>query len=176
MNKFLPQKQASIDDIAVPVFGTVVFLMPIIIDCYRKQVSVISLLFAGLSILTIVFAIRMNKMGVYCLNGEIFHQATFRRERIEPTGIAAIKVTYELTVRPASPLLYGPLVPRKNKEGGYVLSMFLIHTVTDGMEEHRGGDLRFLQEFRRQIICQCVYDQETVDYLLTRNPNIVVWQ
>ena len=170
MNKFLPQKQASIDDIAVPVFGTVVFLMPIIIDCYRKQVRVISLLFAGLSILCIVFAIRMNKMGVYCLNGEIFHQATFKRERIEPTGIAAIKITYELTPMPYT------LTPRKNKEGGYELSMILLRAVVDGMEEHHGGDLRFLREFRRQIICRCVYDQETVDYLLTRNPNIVVWQ
>ncbi len=170
MNKFLPQKQASIDDIAVPVFGIGIFLMPIIIECYRKQVSVISLLFAGLCILWIVFAIRMNKMGVYCLNGEIFHQATFKRERIEPTGIAAIKITYELTPMPYT------LTPRKNKEGGYVLSMILLHAVVDGMEEHRGGDLRFLREFRRQIICRCVYDQETVDYLLTRNPNIVVWQ
>ena len=170
MNKFLRQAHDRAEVVFFAVLGTVVFLIPILIDCYRKQVRVISLLFAGLCILWIVFAIRMNKMGVYCLNGEIFHQATFKRERIEPTGIAAIKITYELTPMPYT------LTPRKNKEGGYELSMILLRAVVDGMEEHHGGDLRFLREFRRQIICRCVYDQEIVDYLLTRNPNIVVWQ
>ena len=171
-NKFLPQSYTSIAPAAKIV--TVIFCLAIVISLYRK-LYYFAALFAGLLILTIILYKRTIREGLYVFSGCLFYQSFIKKHQIQPSFISAIKITPSLTIDAYPLRIYGLLKPLK-KGGAIQYTMFLLQAKDERIRKYVGGDLVFLNSFRKEIICRCIYDKETIDYLLTLNPDIVVWQ
>ena len=168
MNKFLPTSHIRLK-LPCGLLGGILCLL--LIFSLEDKDAVMTAAFLCLLILLLITARRLSKCGLYVSEDKLFYQSFTRKLPILPASIAAIKKSAALVSD-----LYSPLHPMKDRAGNALYTAILVNSAAPDMQGHKDGDLRFLQEFRRQIICRCVYDQETVDYLLTRNPNIVVWQ
>ncbi len=172
MNKFLPTTHATSNMRFIGALCTGVFLLNSIPYYYKLGINIISIISVLLAIMCPVAVKRLDQMGVIFSGAKIHERTFFKMKLIDPAQIVAIKKSVQLTQNH----LYGPFVPLKDKQGNLMYNMFFVRKIDAGMPGHDGGDVRFLHDFRKWTICVCIYDQEAIDYLLTLNPNIVVWQ
>ena len=109
------------------------------------------------------------------IDGETLIYKRLQKKKISPQDIVAIKIT-KATIRPR----YGEESGLIDKDGNQLYTMFLLKGYMSwAMNEKEGEELTsdgmFQTCYGEYAFCYLVYDQEVIDYLLQRNPNIIVF-
>ncbi len=167
MNCFLPMNHLR-SELPCGLLGGIICLLLVL--SLRAGDAELSAIFIALIVLLFIIARRLNRCGLYILGDHLLYQSFTKKKLIIPTSIVAIKKSVTLFSD-----LYSPFHPMKSKEGKTLYTAILVNSIDSKMPEHKDGDMRFLHEFRKQVICRCRYDQSAVDALLRLNPNAVVW-
>ena len=113
--------------------------------------------------------------GLYIENQIVFFKG-FRRKVISVADIYAIKIAESVTWA-----ANGTGIGLRDKEGNKLYTMILVkkspNKNSDLLEDLKKdlSDHRFMIRNERCVLCSCVYDQSAIDYLLTLNPNIIVF-
>ena len=112
----------------------------------------------------------VNSIGLYVDHKTIYYK-TLSKKKINPDEIIAIRVTTTMFQG-----RFSSATEMTDADGNKLLSMFFLNGFDPGMQSQAGcdKDSYFLSEYKKFIICDCVYDQSVIDYLLTLNPNIIV--
>ncbi len=69
----------------------------------------------------------------------------------------------------------GSFQPMKGKGNTPLYSMIFVRRIVEGMDSLNDGDFHFEYAYKDNIIFYVTYDQSVIDYLLTLNPNIIVF-
>ena len=150
--------------------ATCIYLLflPIIYDVPYLRVLVWAVLIIAATIPGISF---VNSIGLYIDHETIYYKSLSKKE-IDPNKIIAIRVTTSILRGE-----YGLATEMTDADGNKLLSMFFLNGFDPGMQSQAGcdKDCYFISEYKKFIICDCVYDQSVIDYLLTLNPNIIVF-
>lgn len=130
-------------------------------------------LYANLiNILIIAFAFSLSRymstFGLYVKDSIYFK--LFKYEKINVDEIAAIKITPAIM-----PNGIGSFQVIKGKDKKALYSMIFIRDILDGMDSLDSGDFYFHYNYKSSIMFYVTYDQSVIDYLLTLNPNIIVF-
>ena len=159
-----------------------VWLLYLVLVVFVAVLMIVQRVFPGLVIgvlavlaLLIWLADRYARRQGMTIDGEMVSFWDIRRKRVDPTCVAAIKITR--AVKLAS--RYGPEVELKDKNGELLYTMFFLNCYMPWLMDEKSGDalpedIGFGSVFREYIICRTVYDQEVIDYFRQRNPDIVI--
>ena len=117
----------------------------------------------------------LNSFGLHIKGDRIFFKRLWKKD-IDPQNIAAIKIA-RAVVKIART---GEGFDLTDKAGNPLYSMFFLKGTLDKvdlMEDLKSdvSDYWFHMHNGKQIIESCIYDQSVIDYLLTLNPNIIVF-
>ena len=109
------------------------------------------------------------------IDGESLTCKGLWKKAITPQEIVAIKIT-----RTMLRSRFGKDIPLTDQNGNQLYTMFLMKDYMGWwMPEKEGQALRtsssFQTSFGEYAHCRVIYDQEVIDYLLQRNPNIIVF-
>ena len=110
--------------------------------------------------------------GLYIKNNCIYYK-NFRKKGVTLSEVAAIKITRAVMHPGDRDNLF-------DKNGNQLYVMFLVRGPLDEVDlaEDLKKDMsnNYFKTFNgKHIICSCIYDQSVIDYLLTLNPNIIVF-
>ena len=119
--------------------------------------------------LALLFSRYVNSFGLY-IEGEKIYYKSFVEKEICPEGIAAIHVT-----KAVQKSKYFPTSEIKDENRNCEYTMFFLKETTKLMLDSTSPDMTFCSFYKEYIICRCIYDQSVIDYLLTLNPNIIVF-
>ena len=108
--------------------------------------------------------------GLYIDNDTVYYKF-FKKNIINIADVVAIKITPAISAGGNKQRLY----PLKDGDGNPLYSMMFLKEVTDGMKSANSGDLFFQYNYEDSVIFYVTYDQSVIDYLLTLNPNIIVF-
>ena len=113
----------------------------------------------------------VNSIGLY-VDHETIYYKTLSKKEINPDEIVAIRVTTTMFQG-----RFNSATEMTDADGNKLLSMFFLNGFDPAMQSKADGDKNcyFMAEYKKFIICSCVYDQSVIDYLLTLNPNIIVF-
>ena len=121
----------------------------------------------------IIFAIILNRhmhtWGLY-VNADDIYFKLFKSYKVNVLEIAAIKIVPSIT-----PNGTGSFQPIKDRDGVVLYSMVFLNHVIEGMDSHNTGDFHFCYAYKDSVMFYVIYDQSVIDYLLTLNPNIIVF-
>ena len=112
---------------------------------------------------------------MYIENQTVFFK-NFRKREISTTDIFAIKIAETVTWTANH-----TGIDLRDKQGNKLYTMILVkkspNKNSDLLEDLKKdlSDHRFMIRNERCVLCSCVYDQSAIDYLLTLNPNIIVF-
>lgn len=112
----------------------------------------------------------LGKWGLYIDDEKLYYKG-FRRKELSANDIRAIKIS---KAREAGNLHYG-FYDLKDEDGKQLYSMMFLKEISNGMDWHDRGDMSFYSQYKEQILFYTIYDQSVIDYLLTLNPNIIVF-
>lgn len=121
--------------------------------------------------LALLFSRYVNSFGLY-IEEKIYYKSFVEKE-VCPERIAAIHVT-----KAVQKSKYFPTSEIKDENGNCEYTMFFLKEVTGPVLATKTsdlGDVEFYSLYKKYIICRCIYDQSVIDYLLTLNPNIIVF-
>ena len=116
-----------------------------------------------------------NIVGLYIKDTCIYYKV-FWEKKIDPQKITAIKIARATVI--GDHRGEGIELSDRNKKPLY--SMILVKgsleevDLIDDLKRDK-TDYWFERFNSRKIICSCIYDQSAIDYLLTLNPNIIVF-
>lgn len=130
------------------------------------------LIWMSLIIAATVLGVRfIDSIGLYIDHETIYYKSLSKKE-IDPNKIIAIRVTTSIFRGE-----YSLATEMTDADGNKLLSMFFLNGFDPGMQSQADcdKDSYFMSEYKKFIICHCVYDQAVIDYLLTLNPNIIVF-
>lgn len=144
------------------------FAAMLFFDRFNDYYKTIFVIISVLIVVTIFFVKQDAKRGLYISKDEISYKSWFKTKRIVVNTIVAIKVTKALTGE-----RFGPLYELKDINGNILYTMFFLKDIDDEILQCTSGDLIFEHEFRKHIICRCVYDRAAVEHLKSINSNIV---
>ena len=122
---------------------------------------------AGISV---QFARYINTFGIYIDGEKIIYKSFFKRV-IDPDRIAGIYITKAI-----EKMAYAPDCVIEDQNGNPCYSMVFLKKVTDRMMRSGLGDVNFRDFHMRHVLCYSVYDQSVIDYLRTRNPDMIVFR
>ena len=124
----------------------------------------------------IIFAVLLIKYihqaGLYIEGTNIYYK-NFQKKQVDVNEIIAIKIARATSEGGK----YSTGSNLKSVDGRQLYSMlFLKEYMEWWMPQQKDmSDCSFRTNFGEYIICSCVYDQSVIDYLLTLNPNIIVF-
>lgn len=172
MKLFLPSSHIRINH-AMSISGGV-FLFPLCAMLFRNP-SFMDIIWILVTIGVILFLCffllwRLHGMGLYITNNSFFHKSFLNTQQLSSDKICAIKISKALGLH-----RFGSYYELKDSSNELLYTMFLLSSTSENMQAHESGDLCFMDEYKKHIICRCVYDQSVIDYLLTLNPNIIVF-
>lgn len=134
-------------------------------DGYELYANLINILIIAFAFFLIRY---MSTFGLYI--GDSIYFKLFKYEKINLDEIAAIKITPAIM-----PNGTGSFQVIKGKDKQPLYSMIFIRSIDDGMDSLDSGDFYFHYNYKNSIMFYVTYDQSVIDYLLTRNPNIIVF-
>lgn len=119
-------------------------------------------------LLTIIFVRYVKTFGIY-IDGEKFLYKSFFQKHVDIQTIVAIRVARAVWLHK-----YGKEDQMIGQDGAPLYTMLFMKDYS--AEMHRDlHDMAFRNWFKKQIICFSTYNQSVIDYLLTLNPNIIVF-
>ena len=175
MNRFCKRSYFSIKYLSL--FIAFIFcLIPIErVLSFDKSTTLLSILGTMIDIFLILLlslfcSKSFDSAGLYVKGQELFRKSLWYRQ-ILPEQISRIKVTEAFVSG------VGGSTPLKNKDGKSLYTMFLLKDsdIWQWQQLDKISDNSFATSYREYIICRCIYDQSVIDYLLTLNPNIIVF-
>ena len=110
--------------------------------------------------------------GLY-IDGTNIYYKNFQKKQVDVNKIAAIKI-----VRATSEGgKYSNGSNLKSVDGKQLYSMLFLKEYMEWWmpQQKEMADCHFRANFGEYVLCSCVYDQSVIDYLLTLNPNIIVF-
>lgn len=119
-------------------------------------------------LLTIFFARYVKSFGIY-VDGEQILYKSFLPRHIDVRAITAIRVTKAVWIQK-----YGKDNQIVDRNGDPLYTMIFVKEYKEEMRLDL-HDMDFRDCFKKQILCFSTYDQSVIDYLLTLNPNIIVF-
>ena len=120
-------------------------------------------------LLTIFFARYVKQsFGIY-VDGEQLLYKSFLPRHIDIQTITAIRVTKAVWIQK-----YGKDTQIVDRNGAPLYTMIFVKEYKEEMRLDL-HDMDFRDWFKKQILCFSTYDQSVIDYLLTLNPNIIVF-
>lgn len=120
----------------------------------------------------LICTIDMDRCGLYCEEGKWYYKRILcRRKKMDVSNVQAIKITYA-HCREVN-LNYFAKYPYKNKDGEVCRTMFLLKNVINDPGQDSMDEL-FAMEYRKSIICRCVYDEQIIKKLQEINNDICV--
>ena len=157
------------DDLNYVLFCTDRKLVPVARELHIYLCGIVLLL------LGTVFLIRYVKsMGVYIDNESILFKTWFTRKTLCVEEIAAIKIEKAIQGSTLGSTFL------KDKQGNPLFSMIALSRYDATMlrqspDQDQMGDTHFFYKFKKHVLFYSIYDQSVIDYLLTLNPNIIVF-
>ena len=114
----------------------------------------------------------LNTFGLYIEDDNIYFKTLFRKKKINPEEIVAIKIARAVIKLSRA----GEGANLIDRQGNQLYTMVFVNgeMLEEDLKKDNSDNL-FLTCYERYIICYCVYDQSIIDYLLTLNPNIIVF-
>ena len=169
MNKFLKRSYFyEFSVISLSIVVSIVLLLFCIKDISNLPFS-ISVILIVIIVAHIVLRY-LKTFGLYLSDGKIYYK-TFRKRKIGIESVAAIKV-----IKASAHTRHGKDADLTNDSGNLMYTMiFLKEYISWRMHQEDLNDVSFRSLFREYILCYTVYDQSVIDYLLTLNPNIIVF-
>lgn len=122
----------------------------------------------AISLLTVFCTQYVKTFGIY-IDGKNFVYKSFLKKHIDVQTIVAVRVVKAVWIHK-----YGKADQLVNQHGTPLYTMIFIKEYKEEMH-HDLHDMAFRDWFKKQIICFSIYDQSVIDYLLTLNPNIIVF-
>ena len=160
----------------LPQSAGVVFLV-VLLCCFITLLSDISfigmlLMLFAVIIFTCLLIVNIHQAGLY-IDGTSIYYKNLKKKQIDVNEIAAIRIARATTYGGK----YSTGSNLRGIDGKQLYSMlFLKEYMGWWMPQQKDmSDCNFRTNFGEYIICSCVYDQSVIDYLLTLNPNIIVF-
>ena len=139
-----------------------------------SNISLVEMLLMLLAV--IIFAClligNIHQAGLY-IDGKNIYYKNFKKKQIDVNEIVAIKITRATSEG-------GKYSTGSNLKGVDEKQLYSMLFLKEYMEwwmpqQKDMSDCSFRTNFGEYIICSCIYDQSAIDYLLTLNPNIIVF-
>ena len=113
---------------------------------------------------------RYDAIGMY-YDGVLIRYKSFWREfEVDIANINSIKI-----VKAVQKSKHLGHIDLSDDSGRQLYSMIFLKEFDTMMENPNLNDMDFHSEFREKILFSTIYDQSVIDYLLTLNPNIIVF-
>lgn len=136
-----------------------------------SQFSVVLFLVIAFSTVIVSLIIKYeHSVGLY-INGMNVYYKNLKTREIDINNICGVKIIQSYSVDK-----YKPFYPLKNHRGEFLYSAIILKSLTEEMVGYTKGDLWFVNDFKKHIICWVVYEKNAIDYLKDINPNIKIIQ
>ena len=109
-------------------------------------------------------------MGVYIDNKSVLFKTCFSRKATCVEEIVAIKIERAIQKSINWPAFY-----LKDNRGNQLFEMIAVSKYDADMLQPARGHTDFIAKFKEHVLFFSIYDQSVIDYLLTLNPNIIVF-
>lgn len=166
---FLKKTHIPVSAYLILTYATLCVLLLIITVNNRNMILGCLMILFAITILLFALIKLYNGKGVYIDNDKVYYK-NIKKQIINIESIKGIKVVKAYTAKGK----YGGFYPLRDREGNELYTIVLLKNITEDMINFSEGDLWFIQEFKNQIFCSAVYEEDAIEYLKLLNPNIKI--
>ena len=147
-------------------------IVAIVVTCAVREQFFSYRFFQLLCFLLIGFfwMILLDLQGVYIIDDTVYYKKALVKQKIDASSIVAIIIVHTYD-RPYNTWVQAPI---KDFQGNYFYSMFALSSLNKTMINYNKGNIRFQEEYKKDILFQTVYDEELIEYLKRYVPSITI--